>query len=284
MGKRVTQRRDSVVWVLIVKLVTILQAGLGGSVPGTDRELGEKLAASMEAERNETNGSGRVARLSDRAYSRIKRDIITCALEPGQNFTEEQLADQYGVGRAAVRAAVKRLYQEQLIHFGPGNRYAIAPITLKHAQDVYQMRLLLEPAAARMAAGKLDPEQIAELERLGTAQYELGDRQSAEDFLRSNSEFHVGVARASGNEIMAEMVASLLDRAERLNHLSHMLGDRNRESFHEHHELLDALTRGDGDRAEQVMKEQILSAKSFVMSALTSSPAIQSMNVLGPVK
>jgi DNA-binding GntR family transcriptional regulator len=236
----------------------------------------------METDNATTSSSPQSPRLSDRAYDRIKRDIITCSLEPGQNFTEEQLAEQYGVGRAAVRSAVKRLYQEQLIQIGPAKRYAVAPITLKHARDVYQMRLLLEPKAARMAAGNLTPEQIEFLTQLGTAQYQLGDTQSAQDFLRSNSEFHVEVARTSGNEIMAEMVAGLLDRAERLNHISHMFGDRNEEAFHEHHELLDALRRGDGDCAESVMRQQIESAQNFVMTALTSSPVIQSMNVLGP--
>lgn len=249
-----------------------------------EQSVREEWFAQMESGTKGFNGGGRSSRLSDKAYLTIKRDIITCALEPGQNFTEEQLADQYGVGRAAVRSAVKRLYQEQLIQFGPAKRYAVAPITLKHAQDVYQMRLLLEPAAARMAAGRLTAQQIDHLQRHGTAQYELGDRQSAAEFLRSNSEFHVSVARASGNEIMTEMVASLLDRAERLNHLSHMLGDRNEEAIHEHHELIEALINGDGDRAEQVMREQIESARGFVIRALMSSPAIQSMNVLGPVK
>jgi DNA-binding GntR family transcriptional regulator len=236
----------------------------------------------METSTDRGNTTGQSKRLSDRAYDRIKRDIIVCTLEPGQNFTEEQLAEQYGVGRAAVRSAVKRLYQEQLIQVGPAKRYAIAPITLKHAQDVYQMRLLLEPEAARMAAGNLTTEQIDNLEQLGTAQYQPGDPQSAEDFLRSNSAFHVQLARASRNEIMAEMVASLLDRAERLNHLSHMLGDRNEEAVHEHHELLDAIQQGDCDRAEAVMRKQIESARSFVMNALTSSPVIQSINVVGP--
>jgi DNA-binding GntR family transcriptional regulator len=230
------------------------------------------------------NGNSRSSRLSDRAYHAIKQDIITCVLEPAQNFTEEQLAEQYGVGRAAVRAAVKRLYQEQLIQLGPAKRYAVAPITLKHVQDVYQMRELIEPAAARMAAGRLTQEQVEHLRRHGTAQYQLGDLQSAHEFLRSNSEFHVSVARASGNEILVEMVTSLLDRAERINHLSHMFGDRNEESIHEHHELIEALITGDCDRAEQVMRDQILSAKTFVLNALLSSPAIQSMNVLGPVK
>ncbi len=236
------------------------------------------------ASQSESATGSRSGRLSDHAYKQIKHDIITCELEPGQPFTEELLAEQYGVGRAAVRAAVKRLYQEQLVQVGSAKRYTIAPITLKHAQDVYQMRFLLEPEAARMAAGNLSPEQIKDLERVGTAQYQPGNRQSAEDFLHANSKFHVEVARASGNEIMAEMVASLLDRAERLNHLSHMLGDRNEEAVHEHHELLDALIRGDGDCAEAVMRKQIESARNFVLGALMSSPVIQSTNVLGPLK
>jgi acetyl-CoA acetyltransferase len=47
----------------------------------------------METKADTASSTGRAARLSDRAYERIKRDIITCALEPGQNFTEEQLAE-----------------------------------------------------------------------------------------------------------------------------------------------------------------------------------------------
>jgi DNA-binding GntR family transcriptional regulator len=226
----------------------------------------------------------REPRLSEQAYDTIKRQIITCELEPGQYVTEEQLAEQYGVGRAAVRTAVKRLFQEQLIRVDAANRYVIAPITIKHAQDLYQMRVLLEPPAARLAAGRITPEQAGALERLSEAQYKLGDRLSAVQFLRANTEFHTQVARASGNDILAETVASLLDRAERLNHLSHMLHDRNEEALHEHHELLEALINGERDRAERVMTNQIESARRFVLEALMSSPVIQSTNVLGPAK
>ena len=91
------------------------------------------------------------------------------------------------------------------------------------------------------------------------------------------------VARASGNDIMAEMIANLLDREERLNHLSHMLHDRNEDAYHEHQELVEALVAGDGARAEQVMATQIRAARAFVLEALTSSPSIQSVNVTKPV-
>jgi DNA-binding GntR family transcriptional regulator len=216
------------------------------------------------------------------AYDLIKRAIIRCDLAPGQQITEEQLAERFGFGRAAVRPALKRLYQEQLVQTMTRQRYVIPPITLKDAYDLFELRLLLEPVAARRAAGRVDPVQLHRLDELCRAQYQPGDRDSAEAFLRANAEFHVTVARASGNAMLAEVIANLLDREQRLNHLAHMLQDRNADAYHEHHDLVAALVAGDGERAEQVMADGIRSARTFVVDALTSSPSIQLANVTAP--
>jgi len=225
---------------------------------------------------------GRDGVLADTAYKQIKRAIIRCELEPGLQVTEEYLAGRVGVSRAAVRPALKRLYQEQLIRLATPKRYVIAPITLKQARDLYELRLLLEPVVARLAAGRIEPEQVRRLGELCQAHYHVGDRASAEAFLQANTEFHVSIARASGNDLMAEVIAGLLDRAERLNHLSHQLHDRNAAASDEHHELVDALSVGDGERAERVMARQIQDARAFVLEALSSSPSVQAVNVTGP--
>lgn len=217
--------------------------------------------------------------LAEVAYQRIKRDIIRCHLEPGSQVTEEQLANRYGLSRAVVRPALKRLYQEQLVQSATRQRYVIPPITIKNVHDVYDLRGLLEPTAARRAAGHVDPGQLQRLDELCRARYRPGDRESAEAFLRANAEFHVTIAQASGNAILAEAIANLLEREERLNHMAHMLDDRNEDAYHEHHELVEALVEGNGDRAEQVMTEQIRAAHSFVVAALLSSPSVQSVNV-----
>lgn len=227
-------------------------------------------------------GAARQRSLTETAYIQIKRAIIRCDLEPGQHVTEEHLAERFGLSRAVVRPALKRLYQERLVNTIARQRYVISPITLKDAQDLFDLRALLEPVAARRAAGQVDPAQLRRLDDLCRAQYHLGDRDSAEEFLRANTEFHVTVARASGNDIMAEVIANLLDREERLNHLSHMLHDRNEDAYHEHQELVEALVAGDGARAERVMAAQIRAARTFVLEALTSSPSIQSVNVPRP--
>ncbi len=167
---------------------------------------------------------------------------------------------------------MKRLYQQDLVHAVSLRRYVVAPITLREAQDVFEMRMLLEPAAARKAAGKVDPVHLRRLNELCQIHYRAGDRESAELFLAANTEFHFTIARAAGNEILAETIAAVHDRYQRLNHLSHMLRDRNIEAYHEHSDLVEALESGDAEKAEQVMARQIAAARSFVIDALVSSP------------
>lgn len=220
--------------------------------------------------------------LGDAAYDAIKRGIITCVLEPGRPVTEESLARRYQLSRGAVRPALKRLLQEQLVQLATPKRYVVAPITLKHARDLFDLRMVLEPIAARLAARRVTPAELRRLTELSEAHYRVGDRDSAAAFLRANTEFHMTVARASGNEMMAEVIAVLLDRTERLSHLGHLLHDRNAAAAHEHHELVAALVAGDGDGAERVMAEQIQAVRAFVLEALTASPSVQFVNVTGP--
>lgn len=247
-----------------------------------DRSHCCEVHMSYNTESDHDKGNGQPRLLADTAYQLIKRAIIRCDLKPGQQVAEEQLAEHFRLGRASVRPALKRLYQEQLVQTITRHRYVIPPITLKDVHDLFDLRSLLEPVAARRAAGRVDEVQLKRLDELCRAQYRLGDRESAETFLRANAEFHVTIARASGNVILAEMIANLLDREERLNHLAHMIDDRNEDAYHEHHELVEALVAGDGERAEQVMTVQIQAAHSFVAGALMSSPSVQSVNVFYP--
>jgi DNA-binding GntR family transcriptional regulator len=235
------------------------------------------MSALLANQPASAEGRGRL--LADTAYDSIKRDIVRCTLEPGRQVTEEELADRYRVGRAAVRAALKRLYQEQLIEIMTRQRYMIAPITLKHVNELFDVRLLLEPPAARRAAGRVDAQRLRTLDELCRAQYRVGDRESAAEFLSINTEFHVAVAEASGNSLQASMIRGLLDKIERVHHLGHLLHDRNQDAFHEHHDLLEALLAGDGDRAEQIMVDQIVAAKRFAIDAMLNSTSLSTVNV-----
>jgi DNA-binding GntR family transcriptional regulator len=211
-------------------------------------------------------------RLSDIAYERIKHDIIRCALAPGEEVTEARLGVRLGLGKAPVRAALMRLSQEGLIRALPRRGYLVAPVTLRDVQDIFQFRMLLEPEAARLAAGRVQGDRLRQLDAVCRAGYVPGDRESEADFLRANRDFHVTIAEASGNARLTTTLAGLLDEMERLLHLGLALRNRTEEMQHEHKTLVDALIRGDGDAAAGIAAEQVDASRKMVMDAILSSP------------
>ena len=216
------------------------------------------------------------ARLSDQAYSRIKRDIVDCVLHPGSAVTEMQLTRRYQFGKAPVRAALVRLRQEGLVSPVPRRGYVISPITIKDVQDLFEFRLLLEPGMTRLAAGRITTEDIRRLKAMCRA-----DKLSGTAFNRANTEFHVAIARAGGNERVAISLAHLHEWMERLFHLK-MSSEDQTDGLEEHSLLLDALVRGDAAAAEEIATNHIEKARKKVMDAIFSSPDLMSVQITGP--
>lgn len=211
-------------------------------------------------------------RLTDKAYHAIKQDVLVCELAPGADVTERELGERYGLGKAPLREALIRLTQEGLLQAIPRSGYRITPVTIQDVQDIFALRLLLEPAAARQAAGRIDETLLHELNELCRAGYTPGDRASESTFLRANRQFHVAIADASGNTRLARLLGQLLEETERLFHLGLAIRDRTEEMKHEHEDLVAALVSGDADTAERATIEQINAARDMVMDGIMSAP------------
>jgi DNA-binding GntR family transcriptional regulator len=220
--------------------------------------------------------------LANAAYARLKQEVIRCELEPGLRFTEAKLVLRTGIGKTPVREALGRLAQDGLVRSIPRHGYEVTPITLRDVQELFGLRLVVEPAAVQLAAGHVDAAQLRRLDELCHAGYEVGDHESAAAFLGANRELHGTIARSSSNSRLAEVVERVLDECERLFHLGLMLRNRTAEMAHEHKELLEALIAGDGEGARRIAVEQILSAQRMVIDALLYSPSLQSARVAPP--
>ncbi len=217
--------------------------------------------------------------LSDRAYERIKHDIICCEFAPGTEVSEAQLCVQYKLSKAPVRMALSRLAHDGLVRAIPRRGYMVAPVTLRDIQDVFQLRLLLEPHAARLAAGHVDAKRLRMLDEICQAGYQAKEPKSIARFLEANKSFHVTIAQATGNARLAHAIAQLLDEMTRLLHLGLGFRNRTQEMQHEHRTLVRALVRGDGVTAERICKEQIEAARDMVMRAILSSNAVMGMAI-----
>lgn len=215
-----------------------------------------------------TEPSSARPQLNSIAFERLKRDILTCALEPGRQVTEGQLAARYTLGKAPIRAALAGLCQAGLVRAIPRRGYLITPITLSDVQDLTDLRLLLEPSAAKLAAGQLGPEQIDTLYRLCEVRCSPRER-SSERAVSAHRELHLAIARGCGNQRLAGTLAKLYDDVERLMHLGVSRVDPQEMSGYK--PLVDALAGNNGDAAAELMIEQIELGRKRILEALLSS-------------
>ncbi len=217
--------------------------------------------------------------LSDRAYERIRHDIICCLYAPGTEVSEAQLCAQYKLGKAPVRMALSRLAHDGLVRAIPRRGYMVTPVTLQDIQDVFALRLMLEPAAARMAAGRVDAQRLRVLDDICREGYQTGNARSTARFLDANKAFHVTIAQAAGNARLAGTIEQLLDEMTRLLHLGLGLRNRSQEMQHEHRALVKALAKGDGGTAENICREQIEAARSMVLGAILASKSVLNLAI-----
>ena len=210
------------------------------------------------------------------AYRRLRHAIVRLELPPGTPVSEQGLMERYGVSKAAVRAALARLRADGLVLAEPRRRHVIAPLTLRDVREIYDLRLLLEPAAAAEAAGRIEPSELVRLEQLGATTLDVEDPDSVERFMAANRAVHVAVAEAAGSRRAAAIVARLLDDSERarLVALRAGAGGRGLRARDEHLQLLAALGAGNSEEAERLMRLAIQRFRDELIDALRSSDSV----------
>jgi DNA-binding GntR family transcriptional regulator len=211
--------------------------------------------------------------ISDQAYQNIKSDIVACLFDPGQWIAQSELADRYQVGLTPVREALRRLAQEGFVRAMPRMGYVVSPITAQDIHELYELRLILETAAARLAAERASGEDLKRIRDAAQTTYQYKDRQSYTRFLLSNANFHVSIAAASRNHRLAFEISRTMDELTRVFHLGLDLRDSAEEMRRDHQALAEALSAHDAALAEQHVRSEILTSRARVLEALQHVPS-----------
>ena len=106
-----------------------------------------------------------VKRQSDQAFEVLYRAIVRCEIMPGATVSEAQLAERFGLARASARAAVDRLSIVGMLRPVHRRGYIVKPITLRDVNDLFQLRTIIEVAANRLAAGRVDEFSLRRLQQ-----------------------------------------------------------------------------------------------------------------------
>jgi DNA-binding GntR family transcriptional regulator len=218
--------------------------------------------------------------LAEQVYNAIKSDILTCQLDPGSRIAQSQLARRYKVGITPIREALKRLEQEGYVQSIPRFGYLVAPITVKDVEDLYDLRLILEQSAVRLAIQRASDEQVEAIRRSANFTYTFKDHASYQRFLEHNIAFHSAIAQLSGNRKLAQLLAELLHEMTRIFNLGLDLRDSGEEMRSEHLALANALQARDVPRAEEIVRDQIVHSRQRVLEMLLARIEAQRMSDL----
>lgn len=204
---------------------------------------------------------------SGRAYETLKHDILTCRHKPGAALYEGDLAASLGVSKTPVREALGALSQEGLVLATPRQGYRVSEITLADVQEIFQLRLLLEPAAAELAAERANPEQMQRLREFA----EADDEGEYEESVVRIRQFHAALADASGNARLASTLATLLDGSQRLYFAGLDLAPSVADHHKGHRELVDAIIKGNHHLAAKIAREHVETGRLRVIDAILAS-------------
>jgi DNA-binding GntR family transcriptional regulator len=201
--------------------------------------------------------------LREQIYARLEELIVYGTLRPGEHLVESHLAERLGVSRLPVREALQLLHRDGWVDLRPRQGAFVHEATVREADEIFQMRTLLEVESARLAAKNATDAAVADLRKvLATGQQAL-EWADDRELVRLNSTFHASVTEIAGNRVLASTIARM-DRWIRW-YLSLVMRTRSADSWREHAELVEAIAERDAELAGEVMRRHAERTRSLYL-------------------
>lgn len=196
-----------------------------------------------------------VRTLSDQTYEIVRRQILQGILAPGMPVRQDIIASELGISKIPLREALGRLEQDGLLSSYPNRGYVVKAMSADEAQEVFSLRLKLEPSAAAEACRRINREDqrlaMAELTALEAEQ----DKPGA-DHVSFNRSFHMSLIKPGG-PIAYHLIERLHILSERYVRAHLEPQGREARAREEHREILTAWISGDAPRIEALLTSHI---------------------------
>ena len=188
------------------------------------------------------------------AYSLILSAIDAGIYRPGDRLVESELADRFGVSRTPVREALQRLETQSMLS-RDGRSLIVATLDHNQLAELYTVRAELEALAARLAARHATPEEVRVLAAMVAEDAKVVDDPQA--LSRANRRFHRQIHLASHNRYLVQQL-DLVHRTMALMARTSLAAEgRGPTALTEHAAIVSAIRAGDGDGADQALRDHI---------------------------
>ena len=216
------------------------------------------MTSSMtnDQQSNDTVDATDNAEKEQRMYRDIYDAIMDHRLPARTKLTEQSLSQIYAMARHGVRKVLNQLAADGLVDLEPNRGAFIASPGEKEAQDMFELRQNLEKLALEKVVNHADAHDLAGLRAMVERErdaYLQGDRSQ---WIRLSADFHIELARLSGNELLVDMLRRLVSRTTLMISSNDVVGTRPC-SFDEHFKVLEALERRDKKVALHEMAQHL---------------------------
>ncbi|MCE0506152.1 MULTISPECIES: GntR family transcriptional regulator [unclassified Roseivivax] len=211
---------------------------------------------------------------TEQAYQIIRRDILTGKLEEGERLTETRLSEDLGLSRTPIREAIGRLILEGFIDRQSGYTTRVAYFPEDEAEQVYEIRRLVECYSVQRAARLATEEDLAELRRIHAvmqANTPPRDDSAYQVLVTANEEFHRTIVNAARSPRLTALMTTVLDVSMVVRTYSMFSEHDLRRSLHHHAEIIDAIEARSPEWASSVMSAHLLAGASRVATHIQSS-------------
>ena len=197
--------------------------------------------------------------LRGRVFTKIREDILAGVYKENEELKEVTLGQQLGVSRTPVREALRQLELEGLVTIIPNKGAYVTGITKKDIHDIYAIRSYLEGLCARWACEHITEEQIEALDETIYLSLFHARRGHHEQLVALDNKFHDLIYKASGSKILNHVLSDFHHYVERIRKISLSSTNRATKSIAEHEAILEAIKKRDGELAETLAHEHIMS-------------------------
>ena len=200
-----------------------------------------------------------VVKASDLAYETIRAMVLSGELSPGEQLSEEALAERCGVSRTPVRDALRRLEAELLVRRTESQRSFVADWSMDDVADAFELRAMMEGYAARRAAERMDDATLARLTEENAAIRKAVEsaKPDVAAFLEHNKNFHELILQAADSRRLTTLLMALIEQPVIWRTAQHYGREAFNRSYSEHEDLLAAFARRDPAWAEAIMAGHI---------------------------
>ncbi|HEX4035065.1 MAG TPA: GntR family transcriptional regulator [Solirubrobacteraceae bacterium] len=206
--------------------------------------------------------------MADRAYDRLRDQIVTLQIAPGAPINEDALGREFKMGRTPVREAIQRLALENLVTVFPRRGTFASEINITDLAAISDVRVQLEGHAAYRAAERITPEQLSELDELLEELRANAHNEDAAQLMALDARVHRLIHRSAANPYLEQTLSRYFNLSLRIWHL--VLGRLPHlpARVHEHSDLLEAIRAREPQRARDIVAEHIATFESEIRSVL----------------